>query len=678
MKKVMYSPYTKTIAAILLIASVLSGVFTVIRGMAEYDNEKEQIYGFESDFSEAQHFSHLLVAPEKAVLNAYDSFDNETEEMGIQNHALSEEGGTVDRYIEECLNNLYCTDKINYYVEINDKIYTNCGATNAQDLMQAQFYMYASRDKNGRVQRESSQKHNGYSILEDISHYDKTSKMTVCTNVKEAYVDECAVTWNRQAAIVSGTFRCTLIDIVLALLLLIYLLCVCGKNKDGEHKSMWVDNVWTEVHLAAIGGFGIGAVSICVILLEEYFTGRFPYNLMNWIIGLSVAIASTAVLTSLLSIIRNIKNKRFVESSIICRIIRWLCKTSFGILKWLHNRLAGYRTLICKTLSKKSGVILISMLLVYTALIGILGVYTTITPLCLIPGIVLWVFASVVVAYRTKDLDEIKKGVSQVKNGNVSYKIPELKSEDMKLLADNINDIAKGVDESVSAKLKAERLKTELITNVSHDLKTPLTSIISYTELLAKVEGLPDEAKDYAQIIANKSDRLKILTQDLFDISKVQSGNENVVLEKLDAALLINQSLGEHDGEMKQSGLSFCLNAPKELYISADGKKMSRVISNLINNILKYTMKNTRVFISVYEENDEVVMEFKNISSYPMDFSAEEIVGRFVRGDASRTQEGNGLGLAIAKNYTEISGGKFEVIIDGDMFKAILKFKKYN
>ena len=293
-------------------------------------------------------------------------------------------------------------------------------------------------------------------------------------------------------------------------------------------------------------------------------------------------------------------------------------------------------------------------------------------------GVLLFLFASFVIAYRAKDLDEIKKGVAEVRNGNVAYKIPELKSEDMKALATNINDIAKGLDESVSAKVKAERMKTELITNVSHDLKTPLTSIISYTELLANVEGLPEEAKDYAQIIANKSDRLKTLTQDLFDISKVQSGNESVVLEKLDVSLLINQSLGEHDNEIKKSELPFCVNAPKELYISADGRKMSRVISNLISNILKYTMKNTRVFISAYEENGEVIMEFKNIASYPMDFNAEEIVGRFVRGDESRTQEGNGLGLAIAKSYTEICNGKFEIVLDGDMFKAILKFRKYS
>ena len=228
----------------------------------------------------------------------------------------------------------------------------------------------------------------------------------------------------------------------------------------------------------------------------------------------------------------------------------------------------------------------------------------------------------------------------------------------------------------MSAKLKAERLKTELITNVSHDLKTPLTSIISYTELLSGLDDLSEEAKDYVRIIEKKSQRLKTLTQDLFDISKAQSGNENVVLEKIDVSLLINQSLGEYDNEINKSGLTFCVNAEKDLYILSDGRKMSRVIGNLINNILKYTMKNTRVFISAFSKDNEIIMEFKNIASYPMEFSAEEIVGRFVRGDESRTKEGNGLGLAIVKSYTELSGGNFRVVLDGDMFKAIITFEK--
>lgn len=332
-------------------------------------------------------------------------------------------------------------------------------------------------------------------------------------------------------------------------------------------------------------------------------------------------------------------------------------------------------------LSQKTGAILITMLFAYTAIIALCCLFTFVNfnhfALWILIGFAVFGFACFFVSYRVKDLDEIKKGTSEIRNGNWDYKIAEPKSDDLKTLADDINDIAKGLEASLSAKLKAERLKTDLITNVSHDLKTPLTSIISYTELLSSVEVLPEEAKDYVSIIAKKSDRLKNLTQDLFDISKVQSGSENIILEKLDISLLVNQSLGEHDSEIQKSGLKFCVDVAKELYVSADGRKMSRVISNLINNILKYTMKNTRVFITASEKDNEIVLEFKNISSYPMDFDAEEIMGRFVRGDESRTDEGNGLGLAIAKSYTEVCGGKFEVILDGDMFKAIIKLNRY-
>ena len=683
MKKIIYSNYTKFIAVVLFITSIVLGALTVTNGIAEYGNEKEVIYRFENDFSEARHFSHLLDAPESAIFNAYHNFylvDGETETVDKE-RPLIVNGETIEQNIKKKLDDLYCADKINYYVKWNDTVFTNCGASSEQELMTAEFYRLATRDEKGNNEIVSSQnRYYSYPLLDELSLYDKTTSIVVCTSIKEEYANECKVIWDRQSTIINETFTSTIIYVIFALILFIYLLCVCGKNKDGEHKSMWLDNIWTEVHLVAMGGIGFGAVVLCVILLDEFYTGHFPLNMMNMVVGISAAITSAVVITSLLSIIRNIKCKRFVESSIIVRVIRWCFKIFVKVLVWLRNGFVGYRNLLFKTLSKKTGVILISMLFAYTALIGLFGIFTLEAGnlFWIFVGIALFGFASFFIAHRSKDIDEIKKGVSEVRNGNVAYKIPELKSEDMKALATNINDIAKGLDESVSAKVKAERMKTELITNVSHDLKTPLTSIISYTELLANVEGLPEEAKDYAQIIANKSDRLKTLTQDLFDISKVQSGNESVVLEKLDVSLLINQSLGEHDNEIKQSELPFCVNAPKELYISADGRKMSRVISNLISNILKYTMKNTRVFISAYEENGEVIMEFKNIASYPMDFNAEEIVGRFVRGDESRTQEGNGLGLAIAKSYTEICNGKFEIVLDGDMFKAILKFRKYS
>lgn len=668
MKKFIYSNYTKFIAAVLFVISVVLGTLGVTIGIEGYCNEKSFIYDLESDFNDVQYLSDLLEDVESEIFIAFRNFNLSEDKNDI--------GDTIEQSIEKRLNNLRSADKINYYVRYNNTVFTNCGAASENELITSQFYRLVSKNENGNIEIKSNQKRY-YTIFDEILSFDKKTPIIACTSIKETYVNECRTIWDRQAAIVRDTFVTLLACIVVSLFTFVYLLCVCGKTKDGEHKLMWLDNIWTEIHLAFIVGIGGGAAVGYVLLIDEFVSWGYSHNLLNVITTFLAAIASTVVLTSLLSIVRNIKCKRFVESSIIFRVVRWSIKKIFIFSKLVCKKIRKGGRLFLKTLSKKIGALLIGMLLVYTFLIGIFSICAEHSPMWLALGILLFGFASLVIAFRVRDIEEIRKGISEVRNGNVSYKIPELKCEDMKVLAANFNDIAKGLDESVSAKVKAERLKTELITNVSHDLKTPITSIINYVELLSKIDGLPEEAKDYISVVAKKSERLKNLTQDLFDISRVQSGNEAVVLEKIDVALLINQTLGENDNEIQKSGLSFCVNASKELYISADGRKMSRVISNLISNILKYTMKNTRVFITACERDSEVIIEFKNIASYPMNFDADEIVGRFVRGDESRTADGNGLGLAIAKSYTEICNGNFEVVIDGDMFKAILKFEKY-
>ncbi len=745
MKKFLYSKHTKIIAVLLFIAGIVLGALTVTNGIAEYCNQREQIYGFESSFNEAKHFSSLLEAPESAIVNAYHSLSEisvdesssmaftdpgatvhhimeepNTEENGVLkpveieivtspdevNHVVAEgtprirliesettqngpklyplrimerkitaDEETLKQNIEKKLNSLYCADKINYYVKWNDTVWTNCGAMSEKELMGAQFYRLTKQDEQGYIERESSQNlYQSYPLLDQLSQYDTADSVIVCTSVKEAYADACKIAWYRQENIVNTTFTASIIYGVFSLLIFIYLLCVCGKNSDGEDQSMWIDHIWAEVHFAAMGCCALAPVTMCLSLLNAYISGSLSYSIVSMSVGVLAAIASGAFITFSLSVIRNLKRKRFVESSVVLCVVRWCWRLLIRMVKRMLGKIKSTKIAVSYTLSKKAGILYVGMLFVYTVFIGFAGVRVRTSVIWGMLGILLFLFASFVMAHRAKDFDEIKKGVNAIRNGNVTHKIPELNSEDMKAVAANINDIAKGLDESVSAKVRAERLKTELITNVSHDLKTPITSIISYAELLSNIEELPEEAKDYVSVISKKSERLKNLTQDLFDISKAQSGNEDVTLEKLDVALLISQSLGEHDSEVKESGLIFCVNAAKELYISADGRKMSRVISNLISNILKYTMKNTRVFISAYEENGEIVMEFKNISSYPMNFHAEEIVGRFVRGDESRTREGNGLGLAIAKSYTEICNGKFDVILDGDLFKVLIRF----
>lgn len=680
MKKIVYSGVTKFVAVILFIASVVLGTLCVTDGITTYFDEETKVYYFENDFSESSYVSHLLDEPENVVFHAYHNlyytYNNYGEPVD-RDTPIEVNAETIGQNLQQRFDDFYYSDKINYFVQWNDLTFTNCNATLPEELMKGEYYSYIKRDSSGHVERTSTHKYRMY-LLEDIYQFDDTSTIVISCNIKQEVVDEYKALWEKQQSIVIDTITQSLICIAVALVSLIYLLCVCGKNKDGELKNMWLDNIWTEIHLAAAGGSGICTVMVGA-LLDEYISGHFAHNLLHWIMGSVAFLSSTIIITSLLSIIRNIKCRRFIESSIIFRVIRWCLRILIKIAKWSFRSFKTFWKAVFRILSKKSGIILIGSLFIYTAIIGIFGLFSAIfASVWIFLGILLFVFASFILAYRAKDFDEIKKGVSEVRNGNVAYKIPELKCEDMRALAVNINDIAKGLDESVSAKVKAERMKTELITNVSHDLKTPITSIISYTELLSQIENLPEEARDYVSVISKKSERLKNLTLDLFDISKVQSGNEDVILEKIDVSLLINQSLGEHDNEIQISELPFIVEAPKELYIAADGRKMSRVVSNLINNILKYTMKNTRVFITAFEKEGNVVIEFKNIASYPMNFNSDEITQRFTRGDESRTQEGNGLGLAIAKSYTEICNGKFEIVTDGDMFKAILTFRKYS
>ena len=683
MRKVVYSSITKLVAVLLLIACIVVGVLFTTAGIYEYFHSEEDIYAFEDDFSESWYVRSLLDTPQNLMYNVYHDVFYEYDEYG---HRIIREDFSTDelraeliKRMEEIFGEPGNFDKINYFVQWNDLVFTNCGAEKEEDLLQGEYHSYFKRDKIGNVEHFTSATTDltrGY-LLEEIELFDSQSEIVISCSIRDDVVQHYKAMWEAQESIVLNTFIKLVVCVGAALLLLIYLLCVCGKNKDGEYKNNWLDNIWIEVHLALIAGAAIGAIVLCIFVIEDYVYGNFPHNLICWVMGSVSAVGSLIIITSLLSIIRNIKTRRLIETSIVLRVIRWCFRLVGKIVRWSWRTSKSFWTTIYRLLSKKTGVILISMLFGYTAFIGILGILTPESPMPVIIGVMLFGFSAFFVARRSGDLDEIKKGVSEVRNGNVAYKIPELRCEDMKALAANINDIAMGLDASVAAQVKAERLKTELITNVSHDIKTPITSIINYTALLSKVEGLPEEAKDYVAVIAKKSDRLKNLTQDLFDISKVQSGNDEVVLEKLDVALLVGQALGEHDNEIQSSNLQFCVNTPKELFISADGRKMSRVLSNLISNILKYTMKNTRVFITASEKDGMIVMEFKNISAYPLDFDVEEITQRFVRGDESRTAEGNGLGLAIAKSYTEICNGTFEIVVDGDMFKAIMKFRKY-
>ena len=225
-------------------------------------------------------------------------------------------------------------------------------------------------------------------------------------------------------------------------------------------------------------------------------------------------------------------------------------------------------------------------------------------------------------------------------------------------------------------RMKSERLKAELITNVSHDIKTPLTSIINYSDLLKKEKIDNEKANEYIEIIYSKSQRLKRLTEDLIEASKIQTGNVSLKKEKINVIELIRQAVGEFEDKFSKKRLNTIIDCKQnEIFIFADSRYMYRIIENLFSNISKYALENSRVYIDIGVFGDDVNIAIKNISKDKLNISADELMQRFVRGESSRTTEGSGLGISIAQNLTTLQDGKFDLVLDGDLFKVRMSFK---
>ncbi|QQE74336.1 sensor histidine kinase [Brevibacillus composti] len=280
---------------------------------------------------------------------------------------------------------------------------------------------------------------------------------------------------------------------------------------------------------------------------------------------------------------------------------------------------------------------------------------------------------------RISLINKIFRGVEEMAAGNLDHQIVAKGKGKGNLfrLANNLNNIKQGLKQSLEGQMKSERMKSELITNVSHDLKTPLTSIVNYVNLLKSDKLTPEERAQYIEILDRKTDRLKVLIDDLFEASKMASGAVELQLDNVNVASLLNQALAEFSDKIEASSLTFRVQVENpQMFARLDGKKTWRVMENLIVNALKYSMPNTRVFITLHEQDRYVIMSMRNVSAYEIDFDAEELFERFKRGDKSRHTEGSGLGLAIAKNIVELQGGRLSLEIDGDYFKVNVAFPK--
>jgi signal transduction histidine kinase len=243
--------------------------------------------------------------------------------------------------------------------------------------------------------------------------------------------------------------------------------------------------------------------------------------------------------------------------------------------------------------------------------------------------------------------------------------------------AEHLNSIADGMTRAVEERMKSERMKTELITNVSHDIKTPLTSVINYADLISREETENEKIKEYTAVLTRQSTRLKKLIEDLVEASKASTGNLEVKLAPCEIGVLLTQAAGEYEQRLQEAGLTLLVKKPDtSLQILADGRRLWRVFDNLLGNICKYALSGTRVYLTLEEKSGGgmVTVAFKNTSRDPLDIPADELTARFVRGDASRSTEGNGLGLSIAQSLTALQNGKMEITVDGDLFKVTLTF----
>lgn len=460
---------------------------------------------------------------------------------------------------------------------------------------------------------------------------------------------------------------------LLGMLFLFVALCfITGKEgPDGHVVIGGVDRWPTELFLVAIALLllaGAVLISEAIYSTQTYMTNSYGWgyyhsidmgwNNLGYMAMLAGAwIVATAGLALILCLVRKIKAGQFLRTCLCVRIAAWVVTG----LKEVYYGGSTMRKLIL--------IILGSCLLC-----------ATVVSMPLVAGVLI-----VLAARNIRQYEEICHGIEEIRSGNTGYRIPVEGNPDgeMQKLAANVNDISEGFDLAVRKELKNQRMKSELISNVSHDLKTPMTSIITYIDLLKK-EGLDSEnAPKYLEILDEKSQRLKKLSEDLFEAAKASSGDMPVHLARVEMTSLVNQGLGEYQDRFNKKGFEVIFRSEQDkFFIMADGQLLWRVIENLFGNLLKYAMENTRIYLDLREEIDEtdhrsyVALDVKNMSKYPLNIPADELMERFKRGDDSRSTEGSGLGLAIVRDLTTLQKGRFDLKVDGDLFKATVMFEQ--
>lgn len=498
--------------------------------------------------------------------------------------------------------------------------------------------------------------------LSEISSYLKEFPMSVEGNytlaiaIDPSYVaSDNLQMYKRQYEEIQPISRMSVYGVILGgilyLLTLVYLTLAAGRGTEEEDRIISLtrfDRIRTE-----------GAALL--LLLPAWlitFAGALMYNRVN---GLGEAGVFGGVITfslnflflcGYLSLVRRIKTRTLWKNSVL-----------YAILKHFY-RMVGRWKVTTKVMLSYGMFLLVNMLLFFFGSLGIML-------------LVIFDFtAGLILLQQARQRKQILDGIRKISEGDLDYQIPiEKLSGDSLLLAEAVNHIGEGLSTAVEQSVKDERLKTDLITNVSHDIKTPLTSIINYVDLLKREDIQNERARNYIAILEDKSQRLKHLTDDLVEASKISSGNVKLELVRINFQELINQTNGEFSEKFEERELQLVVNMPREpVIIEADGRRLWRIIENLYGNVAKYAMPRTRVYVELTVVGHMVRFHIKNISEQPLNIDAGELTERFIRGDVARSTEGSGLGLSITKTLTELQKGSFDIYLDGDLFKVTIIF----
>lgn len=525
-------------------------------------------------------------------------------------------------------------------------------------LSKKYYWKYDKKEVKTNIDNMSYEK-NYYNGIEDIIN----SGYEVYTAVKDENNNEFYV-YNTVYEFVASTYEgapsVIIISTILLLIICAYIIISIG-HKEG------VEGIYTN-SLDKIAYEIVAFISICLLTAEIYGLGLFLAIINNMTtrmmfdtgitgsICMGVVIYITLAITGVTTI-RRIKAHTFWKNTITYKIIEFVLNGLFTDLS---------RT--AKLVLQYGGFIWISII------IALLARDTLIWILLLL---VFWYYVFKKILNYNLQIDKIRNQIKNMYNGNNAEKLDEEAfTKDLKQVAIELNDISGGLTNAIDEAMKSERLKTELITNVSHDIKTPLTSIINYVDLMKQEEIENEKVKEYLQVLDNKSQRLKKLTEDLVEASKASSGNIKLTMEKLNVKELVKQVSGEFEDKFEKRGLEIIEDLPEEdIFIEADSRYMFRVMENMYVNISKYALENSRVYIDIEKNGDTAKISLKNISQDQLNISVDELMQRFVRGDSSRTTEGSGLGISIAKSLTELQKGKFNIYLDGDLFKVVIEFK---